>query len=204
MDVILTSRTFLLRAALCSALMLADAPAQTGGPVPGLHPTESATMTTDWIEPALFANAPVGTERDHPCLPATDGYAAQVRIAAPKRVSLRDDGVFSVPVCMRGIIPVSQGMAPAMIYARDTATGKLYEGVAYVRPAPGQGPNFHADIIPGSRPKPGPIPPGVRVGHQFTTDLAARVGLPRQSASYEVYIVAGGIQSESVTVAVTL
>lgn len=207
MEDILTMRTLLrlVPAALLSATLLAAAAGTiaTAGPAARTHTTESTTMTTDWIEPPLFATAPLDTEQDHACIPATDGYDAQVHIAAPKRVQPRADGVFSIPVCMRGIIPVSQGMAPPTIYARDTATGKRYEGIAYIRQLPGQGPHIHADIIPNSRPKPGPIPPGVRTAQQFTTDLAARAKLPRQSATYEVYIIAGGVQSESATVEVT-
>lgn len=164
--------------------------------------TTLSPMRTDWITPASFADAPVGTNDEHPCLPARDGYQPQVHIAAPTRVTAREDGSLVVPVCMRGLVPVSQGMEPPTVHARDIATGKEYSGVAYVHPAPGERYGAHADIVPSSRPKPQPIPPGTRVGQQFTTDLVRNAGIPREPAVYEVHILAGGLKSETVKVEV--
>ncbi|VFR26063.1 hypothetical protein ANT2_0775 [plant metagenome] len=164
--------------------------------------TTQSPMRTDWITPATFADTPVGTTDEHPCLPATHGLDPQVNIAAPTRVTPRPDGVLVVPICMRGLVPVSAGMDPATVHARDIATGKEYSGVAYVRPLPGARHGFHVDPHPNYRPKLPPIPPGTRVSHQFTTDLVRNAGIPREPAVYEVHILAGGLKSETVQVEV--
>lgn len=186
-------------------IVLAGCAAQATAPAGQATQTTSTTqspMRTDWITPASFADAPIGTNDEHPCLPARHGYEAQVHIAAPTRVTPRADGTLVVPVCMRGLVPVSMGMAPPTVHARDIATGKEYSGVAYVHPAPGERYGAHADIIPSSRPKPQPIPAGTRVGQQFTTDLVRNAGIPREPAVYEVHILAGGLKSDVVRVEV--
>lgn len=183
-------------------VLLAGCAAPAAAPASPTTSTTHSPMRTDWITPASFADAPVGTNDEHACLPPRHGYDAQVNIAAPTRVTPRSDGTLVVPVCMRGLVPVSMGMDPPTVHARDVATGKEYSGVAYVHPAPGERYGAHADIIPSSRPKPQPIPEGTRVGQQFTTDLVRNAGIPREPAVYEVHILAGGMKSEVVKVEV--
>lgn len=40
------------------------------------------------------------------------------------------------------------------------------------------------------------------VGTQFSTDLAARAGLPASPAKYEVYVESNGLRSNTVTIEV--
>ena len=46
------------------------------------------------------------------------------------------------------------------------------------------------------------ISPGISVGTQFSADLAAQVGLPKEPAKYEVYIESNGVRSNTVTIEV--
>jgi hypothetical protein len=184
-----------LLAALCAAaaLALAYAPSGAASPPP--------PMTTDWIDPPAFATAPVGTTREHACMPANrDDSEPQLHLAGPSRVSLRAADKLVVPVCARGIIPVSTNMPPPAVVATDKATGKIYRGIAYQRKRP-QPRGMDVDIAPGSvPPRDTPIDAGVSVGTQFSTDVAAAAGLPQREAVYEVYVEANGLRSNAVTI----
>ncbi|MCY1518054.1 hypothetical protein D9M68_527600 [compost metagenome] len=185
-----------LLAALCAAagLMLASAPSGASPPSP---------MTTDWIDPPAFATAPVGTTREHACMPANRADSdPQLHLAGPRRVTLQAADKLVVPVCARGIIPVTTNMPPPAVVATDKATGKVYRGIAYQRKRP-QPRGMDIDIAPGSvPPRDTPIEPGVSVGTQFSTDVAAAAGLPKQEAVYEVYVEANGLRSNAVTIEV--
>lgn len=160
-------------------------------------------MTTDWTDPPAFATAPIGTVLDHACIPPNHGSDDQLNIAAPARVRPQATGALVIPVCAQGIIPVSQDQKLPRFVAVDTQTRAVYEGVAYEykRRPPRAG--VEVDEIPGSRPPKGiPISPGISVGTQFSTDLAAQVGLPREPAKYEVYIESNGVRSNTVTIEV--
>jgi hypothetical protein len=126
----------------------------------------------------------------------------QLHLAGPRRVTLQAAGKLVVPVCARGIIPVTTNMPPPAIVATDKATGKVYRGIAYQRKRP-QPRGMDIDIAPGSvPPRDTPIEPGVSVGTQFSTDVAAAAGLPKQEAVYEVYVEANGLRSNAVTIEV--
>ncbi|WP_268606246.1 hypothetical protein, partial [Escherichia coli] len=94
-----------------------------------------------------------------------------------------------LPVFAQGLAPVPQDEKLPRFVAVNTQTGAIYEGVAYEykRRPPRAG--VEVDEIPGSRPPKGiPISPGISVGTQFSTDLAAQTALPKEPAKYEVYI----------------
>ncbi len=164
--------------------------------------TPHKTMTTDWTEPASFATVPIDSMREHACMPANQGYDDQLNIAAPTRVRPQAPGVLVIPVCARGIVPAVQNPALPRIVATDVRTKQVFEGVAFeykLKPRPG----VEVDTIPGSRPPRGqPVTPGMSVGTQFSTDLAARTGLPAEPATYEVYVESNGVRSNTVQVEV--
>ena len=80
-------------------------------------------MTTDWIEPATFASVPSHSQKEHACMPPLQGYDAQMRIAAPTRVTIRDGSTLTIPVCARGILPVVDDPQLPRFVAVDTRTG---------------------------------------------------------------------------------
>lgn len=193
--------------ALLLAAVLAAAPVSArtvGGPrAPSQSATQTASMNTDWIDPPAFATAPIGTVRDHACIPPNQGSDDQLNIAAPARVRPQASGALVIPVCAQGIIPVSQNQKLPRFVAVDTLTGKTYEGVAYEYKRRSPPPGVEVDEIASSRPPKGiPISPGISVGTQFSTDLAAQVGLPKEPAKYEVYIESNGVRSNTVTIEV--
>lgn len=187
---------------LAAALALAAphaATAQAARPNP--H-TQKTTMNTDWIDPPSFATAPIGTVKDHACIPPNHGSDDQLNIAAPARVRPQDSGALVIPVCAQGIIPVSQNQKLPRFVAVNTQTKAVYEGVAYEY-KPRKRPGVEVDVIPSSRPPKGiPINPGTSVGTQFSTDLAAQVQLPKDPAVYEVYIESNGVRSNTVKIEV--
>lgn len=190
---------------LAAALAAAPASARTvGGPrAPSQSATQTASMNTDWIDPPAFATAPIGTVRDHACIPPHQGSDDQLNIAAPARVRPQASGALVIPVCAQGIIPVSQNQKLPRFVAIDTLTGRTYEGVAYEYKRRSPPPGVEVDEIASSRPPKGiPISPGISVGTQFSTDLAAQVGLPKEPAKYEVYIESNGVRSNTVTIEV--
>lgn len=159
-------------------------------------------MNTDWTDPPSFATAPIGTVRDHACIPPNHGSDDQLNIAAPARVRPQASGALVIPVCAHGIIPVSQNQKLPRFVAVNTQTKAVYEGVAYEY-KPASRPGVDVDVIPSSRPPKGiPISPGISVGTQFSTDLAAQTNLPREPATYEVYIESNGVRSNTVTIEV--
>ena len=83
-------------------------------------------MTTDWIEPATFASVPSHSQKEHACMPPLQGYDAQMRIAAPSRVKIRDGNTLTIPICARGILPVVDNPQLPRFVAVDTRTGKVY------------------------------------------------------------------------------
>ncbi|WP_447921877.1 hypothetical protein [Achromobacter aegrifaciens] len=177
----------------------APGPATAAGPTP--H-TQKTTMNTDWIDPPSFATAPIGTVRDHACIPPNQGSDDQLNIAAPARVRPQASGALVIPVCAHGIIPVSQNQKLPRFVAVNTQTQAVYEGVAYEY-KPRKRPGVEVDEIPSSRPPKGiPISPGISVGTQFSTDLAAQVQLPKDPAVYEVYIESNGVRSNTVKIEV--
>jgi len=160
-------------------------------------------MNTDWTDPPAFATAPIGTVRDHACIPPNRGSDDQLNIAAPARVRPQASGALVIPVCAQGIIPVSQNQKLPRFVAVDTQTKAVYEGVAYEYKRPSPPPGVEVDTLPGSRPPKGiPISPGISVGTQFSTDLAAQAKLPTTPATYEVYIESNGVRSNTVTIEV--
>ncbi|WYX18194.1 hypothetical protein WJ973_18355 [Achromobacter xylosoxidans] len=54
-------------------------------------------MNTDWIDPPAFATAPIGTVRDHACIPPNQGSDDQLNIAAPARVRPQASGALGDP-----------------------------------------------------------------------------------------------------------
>ncbi|WP_191579492.1 MULTISPECIES: hypothetical protein [Achromobacter] len=159
-------------------------------------------MTTDWIEPASFASVPTHSQQEHACMPPLQGYDAQMRIAAPSRVKIRDGSTLTIPICARGILPVIDNPQLPRFVAKDTQTGKVYRGVAfnYVRP---KLPNVSVDPREGGpRPPKMALPPGMTVETRFTTDMAGVLHLPATPATYEVYIEAEDVKSNMVTIEV--
>ncbi|MFF7396283.1 hypothetical protein ACFZAI_07505 [Achromobacter sp. NPDC008082] len=158
-------------------------------------------MTTDWIEPATFASVPSHSQKEHACMPPLQGYDAQMRIAAPTRVTIRDGSTLTIPVCARGILPVVDNPQLPRFVAVDTRTGKVYRGIAfnYVRP---KLPNVSVDPSEGAPPPKIPLPPGMTVETRFTTDMAGVLHLPATPATYEVYIEAETVKSNTVTIEV--
>lgn len=194
------------RLAPALALLLAAAMAMAAsGAASAARPTphtQKTTMNTDWIDPPSFATAPIGTVRDHACIPPNHGSDDQLNIAAPARVRPQASGALVIPVCAQGIIPVSQNQKLPRFVAVNTQTKAVYEGVAYEY-KPRKRPGMEVDEIPGSRPPKGiPISPGISVGTQFSTDLAAQVQLPKDPAVYEVYIESNGVRSNTVKIEV--
>ncbi len=189
---------------LAAALAAAPVAARTvGGPSASSSVTHPAPMTTDWTDPPAFATAPIGTVRDHACIPPNHGSDDQLNIAAPVRVRPQASGALVIPVCAQGIIPVSQNQKLPRFVAINTQTKAVYEGVAYEYKRPSPPPGVEVDTIPGSRPPKGiPISPGISVGTQFSTDLAAQAKLPNAPAVYEVYIESNGVRSNTVTIEV--
>ncbi|WP_454675424.1 hypothetical protein [Achromobacter pestifer] len=184
----------LLFSAAAWAFIPAAAPAQPVMPKP--------TMNSDWTDPASFASVQIDSMRDHACMPATQGYDEQLQIAAPARVWLRPPGVLVIPVCARGIVPAVQHPSLPRIVATDLETQKVYDGVAFEYKLPTQ-PGVEVDTIPSSRPPRGrPVAPGMSVGTQFSTDAAARAKLPAHPATYEVYVEANGLRSNTVKIEV--
>lgn len=174
-------------------------------PAASAHPpsvTPQKTMNSDWTDPATFASVPINSMRDHACMPANDGYDEQLHLAAPARVWPQAPGVLVIPVCARGIVPAVQHPALPRIVATDLETRKVYEGVAFEYKLPTR-PGVEVDTIASSRPPRGqPVAPGMSVGTQFSADLAARAGLPANPATYEVYVEANGLRSNTVKVEV--
>lgn len=158
-------------------------------------------MNTDWIEPATFASVPSHSRAEHACMPPLLGYDAQMRIAAPTRVRVRDGRTLTIPVCARGILPATDTPQLPRFVAVDTRTGKVYRGVAfnYTRP---KLPNVSVDPSEGPPPKKHPLPPGLTVETRFTTDMAGVLHLPATPATYEVYIEAESLKSNTVTIEV--
>lgn len=193
-------------ALLLAATLAAAAPAAArtvGGPPSSSSATSTASMNTDWTDPPAFATAPIGTVRDHACIPPNRGSDDQLNIAAPARVRPQASGALVIPVCAHGIIPVSQNQKLPRFVAVDTQTQAVYEGIAYEYKRPAPPPGVEVDTIPGSRPPKGiPINPGISVGTQFSTDLAAQAKLPTTPATYEVYIESNGVRSNTVTIEV--
>lgn len=188
-------------ALLLAAAMAMAAPGAATAARPTPH-TQKTTMNTDWIDPPSFATAPIGTVRDHACIPPNRGSDDQLNIAAPARVRPQASGALVIPVCAQGIIPVSQNQKLPRFVAVNTQTKAVYEGVAYEY-KPRKRPGMEVDEIPSSRPPKGlPISPGISVGTQFSTDLAAQVQLPKDPAVYEVYIESNGVRSNTVKIEV--
>lgn len=190
------ARAFVL---LFTAAAWAFTPAASAQP-PSVTPQK--TMNSDWTEPASFASVPINSMRDHACMPANDGYDEQLHIAAPARVWPRGPGVLVIPVCVRGIVPAVQHPTLPRIVATDLETRKAYDEVAFEYKLPTR-PGVEVDTIASSRPPRGkPVAPGMSVGTQFSTDLAARAGLPASPAKYEVYVESNGLRSNTVTIEV--
>ncbi|MCF7766798.1 MAG: hypothetical protein E2602_11510 [Achromobacter sp.] len=158
-------------------------------------------MTTDWIEPATFASVPPHSQQEHACMPPLQGYDAQMRIAAPSRVKIRDGNTLTIPICARGILPAVENPQLPRFVAVDTRSGKVYRGVAfdYVRP---KLPNVAVDPSKGPTPPKIALPPGMTVETRFTTDMAGVLHLPATPATYEVYIEAEDVKSNTVTIEV--
>ncbi len=91
-------------------------------------------------------------------MPPLQGYDAQMRIAAPSRVKIRDGNTLTIPICARGILPVVDNPQLPRFVAKDTRTGKVYRGVAfnYVRP---KLPNVSVDPSEGTLPPRSPCRP---------------------------------------------
>mgnify|MGYP001057347684 CR=1 FL=1 len=158
-------------------------------------------MTTDWIEPATFASVPSHSQQEHACMPPLQGYDAQMRIAAPSRVKIRDGNTLTIPICARGILPAVDNPQLPRFVAVDTRSGKVYRGIAfnYARP---KLPNVAVDPSNGPKPPRIALPPGMTVETRFTTDMAGVLRLPATPATYEVYIEAENVKSNTVTIEV--
>jgi len=162
-------------------------------------------MTADWIDPPQFATAVANSPADHPCMPQrANKLGAQVNIAAPQWVAPRAYTPFFVPVCMRGIVPVFDPPVKPKVVARDIESGATYEGEITIDFKPKYPPGVHVDVDPRSIAKPVPVPPGMKVGQQFVADLVGHAGIPRKAATYEVYVISGGVQSDTALVEIRL
>ncbi|MNN81422.1 hypothetical protein D3C81_1982470 [compost metagenome] len=99
-------------------------------------------------------------------------------------------------------MPAVQHPTLPRIVATDLETRKAYDEVAFEYKLPTR-PGVEVDTIASSRPPRGkPVAPGMSVGTQFSTDLAARAGLPASPAKYEVYVESNGLRSNTVTIEV--
>lgn len=149
---------------------------------------------------AVFAQVPLYSNEPTACTPPEpDPRWHGVLIAAPSVVVIpAGNAALSAHICGRYMIETTRLLAgnPMTLHATDKATGATFQGDVFdedpnpIAPDPNQRPIDPASVANMSN------------GASLTRDLFQFVKLPRQAATYEVYLSFGGYDSNRVVIEV--
>jgi hypothetical protein len=163
-------------------------------------PTSAVPTNADSANNAVFAQVPLYSNEPNACTPPEPNPRWHgVLIAAPSVVAIpTGNAAITAHICGRYLIETTRLLAgnPMTLHATDKATGATFQGDVFdedpnpIAPNPNQQPIDPASVANMSN------------GAAVTRDLFQFVKLPRQAATYEVYLSFGGYESNRVVIEV--